>query len=361
MASKFNWFGSAKFSQRIIVCVMVSLGFCVYVNSASAFNCQQAYLKVDHVICSDPALVDIIDSIQTSWIKLKNSLGSEDAKTYLDRQRAWIKKYTQECGISGHGTPTGFEIANAHSCVQKALQERLAYLENTYAAEQKKGNLVYDTYVCDYKEQFSTLIMETMNRRAEVASFSQTVLTEIGEINNKAKIPNRPIGEQLPQSDIVRFSELSQQLKTQQLISYIESNRERDISVIIDMISITENEFKTGKLPDDKSVDVTKIAPVKVLSLLTPDTKITVPSKPECTPEMSVHLMELSAIKEFNNYQSETDKGNKYITYIRHKYHTDIIDFSKTTQTGFSDISFFALSVYVRIRFEGRCFQRWKF
>ncbi|MCW2242301.1 lysozyme inhibitor LprI family protein [Azospirillum canadense] len=95
---------------------------------SKAFDCSKAYLAVDHVICSDPNLVESVDRLQGAWNTLRKSLDEDRRKTLTAEQKQWISDYTQRCGVPGRGAPTADVIARSRACVGENLAARTAYL-----------------------------------------------------------------------------------------------------------------------------------------------------------------------------------------------------------------------------------------
>ena len=97
---------------------------------------------------------------------------------------------------------------------------------------------------CTVQEVTARMEFQGISGAGDIAKGLLPALDEIGHINAKTKDPNKPVGDQLSQPDLVRFVELSQRIKVGQLGNYVESRRERDAKVLKRMVQIADGEYR---------------------------------------------------------------------------------------------------------------------
>ncbi|WP_204561731.1 hypothetical protein [Azospirillum palustre] len=97
-------------------------------HSARKFNCKKATLPVDFVICSDPALIALVDDLQSAWEELRSSTSSARWPDALAAQRAWIKTYPLTCGVPEKGKPALEIIEATKPCVAAYISDRIRLL-----------------------------------------------------------------------------------------------------------------------------------------------------------------------------------------------------------------------------------------
>jgi hypothetical protein len=97
---------------------------------------------------------------------------------------------------------------------------------------------------CTAQEVTSRMRMQAITGAGDLATGQLPLLDEIRKINDKAEDPDKPVGEQLWQPDLVRFVELEQALKVGALGSYVESRRERDAKALQRMVEIADAEWR---------------------------------------------------------------------------------------------------------------------
>jgi uncharacterized protein YecT (DUF1311 family) len=104
---------------------------------ARAFDCAKAYLPVDFVICSDPAVFKANEAHEKAWYETRARLNDPEKQELLGDQRRWLKEYPPHCGVPAKGKPLPTISKDAQLCVAKALEERRAFLEQypNHAAE----------------------------------------------------------------------------------------------------------------------------------------------------------------------------------------------------------------------------------
>jgi uncharacterized protein YecT (DUF1311 family) len=109
-------------------CVLAGC-FLAVSSSAQAFDCAKAYLPVDFVICSDPAVFQANEAHEKAWYETRARLTDEEKQELLADQRRWLKKYPPRCGIPARGKRLAVISKDEQLCVTKALEERRDFLE----------------------------------------------------------------------------------------------------------------------------------------------------------------------------------------------------------------------------------------
>ncbi len=97
---------------------------------------------------------------------------------------------------------------------------------------------------CSVQEVTSRMEMQGISGAARVATAQLPLIHEISKIGEKAKDDERSVGEQISQPDLVRFVEISQQIKVGNLGLYIESRRERDARALQKLVQIADLEYR---------------------------------------------------------------------------------------------------------------------
>jgi uncharacterized protein len=105
--------------------------------SAQAFDCAKAYLPVDFVICSDPAVLNANEAHEKAWYDTRARLTDAEKQELLAGQRQWLKEFPPRCGVSARGKRLAVISKDQQLCITKALEERTAFLDqyNSPAAE----------------------------------------------------------------------------------------------------------------------------------------------------------------------------------------------------------------------------------
>jgi uncharacterized protein YecT (DUF1311 family) len=98
--------------------------------SARAFDCSKAYMPVDFVICSDPAVIRANDAHERAWYDARARLTDVEKQDLLADQRRWLKDYPPRCGVPAQGGRPPAITRDQQGCVAKALEERAAFLEH---------------------------------------------------------------------------------------------------------------------------------------------------------------------------------------------------------------------------------------
>jgi uncharacterized protein len=126
-------------TQRIVFLakILFSLSLLLFAFPSLAFDCAKAYLPVDFVICSDPAIVQINAEHEKTWYDVRSHMNNAEKHTLLISQRKWLRAFPPTCGIPARGKrPTHITPREQH-CVAKALQERIRFLRSYNTTKQE--------------------------------------------------------------------------------------------------------------------------------------------------------------------------------------------------------------------------------
>lgn len=67
--------------------------------SALAFDCANAKLPWDIVVCSDPELQRLADQRLEAFMRAKPRLNQTEVERLQKEQAAWVHSYSASCGI----------------------------------------------------------------------------------------------------------------------------------------------------------------------------------------------------------------------------------------------------------------------
>jgi uncharacterized protein len=135
---KVRVLGHSPCGHRPLFLLGLLLTFCLAGSpSAQAFDCAKAYLPVDFVICSDPAVLNANEAHEKAWYDTRARLTDAEKQELLADQRQWLKEFPPRCGVSARGERLAVISKDRQLCITKALGERTAFLDqyNSPAAE----------------------------------------------------------------------------------------------------------------------------------------------------------------------------------------------------------------------------------
>ncbi|MGE3319836.1 MAG: hypothetical protein AB7I18_11135 [Candidatus Berkiella sp.] len=109
-----------------------------------------------------------------------------------------------------------------------------------------------------------------------------------------------PIKDLLSKDDLERFEQLNQKLKQLNLITYVESRKQRDYGVIKLMTNLADEEYQTGKLPTEGSLDSYIYMPIVYFSPPNPDDlQVSKPTNnASCNLDLSLYYLQEKIINE---------------------------------------------------------------
>jgi tetratricopeptide (TPR) repeat protein len=95
------------------------------------FNCANATLGVDFAVCANPKLMDAMARLEDAYSRARAAKGDEIRAS----QRAWSMHYGPDCGLPKKGRPTSSLVKQTETCVLRALNNRIDYLEGQSRAD----------------------------------------------------------------------------------------------------------------------------------------------------------------------------------------------------------------------------------
>ena len=107
---------------------------------AAGFDCTQAAMPTDFVICSAPKLLEANASHAMAWRQALSHLDNAGRKELVAEQKIWIQNLTSRCKLPHRGKPSEELISQAQGCVLNGLQERTVVLERIARTESLDGN-----------------------------------------------------------------------------------------------------------------------------------------------------------------------------------------------------------------------------
>ena len=113
--------------RRMILGALALLAVC---GSARAYDCKDARLPAEVVICSDPQLVKLVDQRDRALAAARKRAGAEQRKTLNAEQRGWLREYPRRCGVAAKGkapNPIGKDLI---ACFEHAIEARTAALRD---------------------------------------------------------------------------------------------------------------------------------------------------------------------------------------------------------------------------------------
>lgn len=125
--------------SRYFWVAFLTLFFAVVSPPAYALDCAKAYLPVDFVICSDPAVIRANDAHEKAWYDARAHLSDAEKQQLLADQRRWLKEYPPRCEIPARGGRPTVISRDQQLCVDRALEERTVFLEQ-YASSTRQAS-----------------------------------------------------------------------------------------------------------------------------------------------------------------------------------------------------------------------------
>ena len=204
-----------------------------------------------------------------------------------------------------------------------------AFAGNLENAGDTIAKLPYDK--CDFREVVGRLQAAAIDRAAQIAKEVLPVLDEEERIDSKAKIANKPIGEQLSLADNETLSRLSQRLITLQMMSLIESRRERDLAVMLTWAQQIDANIRWGTEPKQGTTEYKEWALFMLTRMgLDKEIRITAPEK-QCSIQTAIARLEDEPMKEFNKIP--LNQAFSQLSQLAEKYNERPID-PATLSTG---------------------------
>jgi len=192
---------------------------------------------------------------------------------------------------------------------------------------------------CEFREVIARMQYESIEKAAAIAEQSLPVLKQLEQINVKAKIPGKPLQDQLDPQDIAKFTELSQRLQTTQIAQLMESRRQRDLMVIEKMVMLADREYRWQDHPSEKDPDYLIYASIQLLRFTVKKDDITVPAAPICSLEFALHSIENEPIGKINASKDQLDSATISLKSILAKYRMDKLDRSRLSKADLEKVN----------------------
>ncbi len=191
---------------------------------------------------------------------------------------------------------------------------------------------------CELREVIARMQFESIEKAAAIAEQVLPVIKHLEELTNKAKKPDIPIKDQLSSEDIIKFTELSERIKTTNLAQLMESRRQRDLTVIEKMTMIADREYRWNDHPAENDPDFIVYSALQLLRFTVKKNDITVPAVQSCTLDYALHLVENEGIEKLNAIKG-LDSVVSSIKAILAKYGMEKIDRSRLSKADLEKIN----------------------
>jgi hypothetical protein len=144
--------------NRLLWAPVLVLGLVVATASAQAFDCAKAYLPVDFVICSDPAVMKANEAHEKAWYDTRARLSDVEKQQLLADQRRWLKDFPPKCGVPARGKRPPMISRDQQLCVERALEERQAFLVQYYDSSSPTNALNEAQVTPDLQQKIDTMV-----------------------------------------------------------------------------------------------------------------------------------------------------------------------------------------------------------
>jgi uncharacterized protein YecT (DUF1311 family) len=108
---------------------------------ARAYDCRDARLPAEFVICSDPRLAHLVDRRDEALKAARERSTEEQRKTLNAEQRRWLHEYPQRCGVAASGAAPDPIAKATVACFEREIDARTTALR-AYAAAPAKPEIV---------------------------------------------------------------------------------------------------------------------------------------------------------------------------------------------------------------------------
>ena len=96
--------------------------------AAQRFDCANASLRVDYVICRSAQGMQAIGELQATWDQTYASVPREQQASLVRDEVRWIKAYAATCGVGGKGMAPPDPTGQTDACVVDQIRRRTAEL-----------------------------------------------------------------------------------------------------------------------------------------------------------------------------------------------------------------------------------------
>jgi len=172
---------------------------------------------------------------------------------------------------------------------------------------------------CEFREVIARLQARSIEKAGVRAREIQPILDEQRRISDKAKTPNKPIGEQPSLQESEQFSRLSQRLLMLELLQMVESRHQRDAGLLRDWAQQIDTFARWSTEPKSGTEDYRKWASFMVIRLSNGEAfEITIPKNDRCSIQLAIHAIESYYIRQFNALPM--DESNAQLRALLNKY-----------------------------------------
>jgi hypothetical protein len=192
---------------------------------------------------------------------------------------------------------------------------------------------------CDISEEIKNRRHDSLAKEKAILDQTFPIWDQLQEVASKATIKDKPLKDQLPSGEIIKFAELSQRLKSANLSHLIENKRQRDLNVIEKMILIADMEYRWQKTPDESSDDFFIYAIIRALRSSIEISDLPPPMNSTCTLEYAIHSVSKEAIKRWNAGGKRLDSAMNELEAINAKYGTNPVDHSRFSKTDLKKVN----------------------
>lgn len=183
---------------------------------------------------------------------------------------------------------------------------------------------------CTTDKIISDLLIKSVQKQAEIGDNSKSALNEIEKISKNAKDPKKSIGEQLSIKDTDAFSENSQRIGSMNMVLVVESNYERDLTAIEQLLKIADDYYYYDKTPDVKGANAFYFE-LLVTWRKTMHKEINAETtiSNQCRLDTALYNKEINPLMEMSKSSKEFIASWKRLEQIMNKYNMKTFDYDK--------------------------------
>jgi uncharacterized protein YecT (DUF1311 family) len=94
------------------------------------FNCAQAAMPMDYVICSFQEVYDINTQHAIAWWATLERLSRPQRDELIQNQRAWVADMLVQCHLPKRGRPSPDQARSSAPCVRDSYLQRLKIIRD---------------------------------------------------------------------------------------------------------------------------------------------------------------------------------------------------------------------------------------
>jgi|BEDMetMinimDraft_2_1075160.scaffolds.fasta_scaffold03173_4 hypothetical protein len=178
-----------------------------------------------------------------------------------------------------------------------------------------------DSGACTINKAVDEIQLNDLNQEADEGKQSVQLLNQLSELSNKAKNPNKPVGEQLDPADNEKFGELRAQLIHTQAYNFIQSNRARDAEVIAQMYDVALKSYSDPSYNPSADLAKSPGSAVIFLRVMQPNQIDYVPSTDTtCTIDFALSQAQAQLVQQMTSALPIIQRDKPIIEALRAKY-----------------------------------------